>query len=251
MNKEEWKDLVRSICNHLIFSKLRGIWKQYHPFEFYEHHFFRDWEIFKISRTIRFIDDNFGEDDDLFAAFNKEFLDKTLNNLLLNIEDNNRVVMKTGLSEIIDEFYDEIVDGMEITDMPDADFEALSISGSQDPKGELLILMTRIKKRKEEIKYNLNKESITYSLKESENIVIKKKGVLNTCNSNNPPTKRKIFKGLGNICRGVILTGVDVGLLAGLWPLPISSDTTTIGATVSIITGVGDISIGTGELRGE
>jgi hypothetical protein len=251
MTKEEWNELVKGICNQKIKPKLRKIHRKYHPFEWFENFPFRDRGIYKASRTIKFIDENFDDEDDLTNVFNKEYLDNTLDNLRRGVVHNNRLVVKTGISDVVEEFWDEIVDGMEISDIPEADFEALREAGSYDPKSEIHVSMVRIKKRKKSIRCNSKESSLRYSLEKSESIIERKKEVLKECNSNNPPTKRKILKGLGGICRGAILTGVDIGLLAGFWPVPLSPDTTTVGAVASITTGIGDIMIAVGELRGE
>ena len=243
MTKEEWNKLVRDICNQKIKPKLRKIHRKYHPFEWVESFHFHDRGIYKATRTIKFIDDNFDDEDDLTRVFNKEFLDNTLDSIRWGAEHNNRLVLKTGISDVVEEFWEEIVDGMDISDIPEADFEALKEAGSTDPKGEIHVSMVRIKKRKKSIRYNSKESSVRYSLKKSETVIERKKEVLKECNSNNPPTKRKIFKGLGGICRGAILTGVDIGLIAGLWPVPLSPDTKTVGAVASITTGIGDIMI--------
>ena len=251
MTKEEWNELVKGICNQKVKPKLRKIHRKYHPFEQFENFPFRDRGIYKASRTIKFIDENFDDEDDLTNVFNKEYLDNTLDNLRRGVVHNNRLVVKTGISDVVEEFWDEIVDGMEISDIPEADFQALREAGSYDPKSEIHVSMVRIKKRKKSIRCNSKESSLRYSLEKSESTIERKKEVLKECNSNNPPTKRKIFKGLGGICRGAILTGVDIGLLAGFWPVPLSPDTTTVGAVASITTGIGDIMIAVGELRGE
>jgi len=251
MTKDEWKELVKSICNQKIRPKLRKIHHKYHPFEWFENFPFGDRRIYKASRTIKFINETFDDEDDLTRAFNKEYLDNTLDNLRWSVEHSNRLVLKTGVSDVVDEFWDEIVDGMDISDIPEADFDALREGGSLDPKSEIQVSMIRTKKWKKTICYNSKESSIRYSLKKSETIIERRKEVLKDCNSNNPPTKRKIFKGLGGICRGTILTGVDIGLLAGFWPVPLSPDTTTVGAVASITTGIGDIMIAVGELQGE
>lgn len=251
MTKEEWNDLVKDICNQEIRPKLRRLFHKYQPFEWCDRFPFGDRGIFKATRTIKFINENFDDEDELTTVFNKEYLDITLDNLKWGVEHNNRLVLKTGISDVVEEFWDEIVDGMDISDIPEADFEALREAGSYDPKSEVHISMVRMKKRKILMGYNSKESSLRYSLERSESILQRRKEILKESNSNNPPTKRKIFKGLGGICRGVILTGVDVGILAGLWPVPLSPDTRTVGAVASITTGIGDIMIAVGELRRE
>jgi hypothetical protein len=178
MTKDEWKDLVKGICNQKILPKLRQIHRKYHPFEFHERFQFGDRGIYKSSRTIRFIEDNFEDDDDLSRVFNKEYLGNTLDNLRWGVESSNRLVLKTGISDVIEEFFEEIVDGMEISDIPDVDFDALREAGSQDPKSEILISMIRTKKLKKTIRYNSNESTMRYSLQESEKVVVRRKEVL-------------------------------------------------------------------------
>ncbi len=251
MTKEEWNELVKGICNHEIRPRLGRIFGKYHPLEWFERFPFAYRWFFLATRTIGFINENFDDEHDLTKVFNKEYLDNILDNLKWGVEQNNHLVLQSGISDVVEEFWDEIVDGMDISDIPEADFDALREAGSHDPKSEVHVSVIRVKKLKISTGYNSKESSLRYSLEKSESIVQRKKEILKESNSNNPPTKRKIFKGLGGICRGTILTAVDVGLLAGFWPVPLSPDTTTVGAVTSMITGIGDIMIAVGELRGE
>ncbi len=164
MTKEEWQELVKGIYYQRIRPKLRKIHRKFHPFEWFENFPFGDRGIYKASRTIKFINENFDDEDDLTGVFNKEYLDNTLDNLRWGVEHNNGLVLKTGISDVIEEFWDEIVDGMEISDIPEADFEALREAGSHDPKSEIHISMVRIKKRKKSPHFNSKESSMQYSL---------------------------------------------------------------------------------------
>jgi hypothetical protein len=249
MTKDEWKELVDGICNQQILPKLRKIRRKFLHFDCCDRFPFRENGLYQASRTIRFIDENFDDDDDLTKVFKEGFLYETLDRISNGLEDSNRLVLNTGIVEVIEEFYDEIVDGMEVSDIPEIDFRALREAGSKDPKSELLVTMVRMKKRrKAKFSHNNKEMDIRYYLKESSEIIVRRKMERD---SKELPTKRKIFKGLGGICRGAILTGVDIGLLAGVWPVPLSPDTTTVGGVTSIVTGIGDIMIAVGELRGE
>ncbi len=48
-----------------------------------------------------------------------------------------------------------------------------------------------------------------------------------------------------------MLTIVDTTLIAGMWTIPLPLETKTVGAIVSITSGIGSILTGYGELRGE
>ena len=65
MTKEEWNELVRGICNQKIKPKLRKIHREYHPLEWFERFPFGDRGIYTASRTIKFINENFDDEDDL------------------------------------------------------------------------------------------------------------------------------------------------------------------------------------------
>jgi hypothetical protein len=163
---------------------------------------------------------------------------------------NRRFVVETGIAEVIEEFFEEIVDGMDPSDIPEQDIEALRISGSTNPINELHLSMIRLKKKREVIMRRNKEGSISVTVKQCEERVQRRKEQVKESNSNRPPKKR-IFKGLGSICKGSMLTVVDVSLVAGMWPLGLSVETTTVGAVVSITTGLGDILNGVGEMRGE
>jgi hypothetical protein len=250
MSKEEWNEMVKGICNNEILPKLRENRMMFHHHKYFDDSFM-DSEIYTASRTLRFIDDTFRDDYDLTRAYTKEYLDYTLGMLQRGMRNCNYLVLKTGISHVIEEFYEEIVDGMEISDIPEVDFDALREAGSRDPKSEILLSMVRIKHRKLKFDFNSHHFSIHYSLEKSEHLIEERREILRDSDSDNPPTKKKIFKGLGGICRGSILTCLDIGLMAGLCPVPLSSDALTVGAVTSLTTGLGDIMIAIGELRGE
>ena len=250
MEKEEWRELIKGIYHQHISQKLQRIRRGFHPLEMFEEFPYFIRSLPKASRTIRYVDNNFDEDDDLSKAFKKEYLENTISDLHRGLELNQRYVLKSGIVDVIEEYFDEIAEGMEISDIPEQDFHALLEAGSQNPKSEVQLTMVRIKKRKGRIRFSSKESSIRYSLNESEQVIVRRKEELKKCSSNNPPRK-KIFKGLGGICRGAILTGVNITLMAGWWPVPLSLDTITVGSVVSLTTGIGDIMIAIGELRGE
>jgi len=248
MEKEEWLNFLKGIYHQYIGPKFHKISrKRLHPFEL---EYYID-PLFSASRSIRFIENNFAEDDNLYESFQPQFLEEILDDLERGLKSSNNDLIETELIDVIDEFFDEIVDGMDISDIPEVDFNALLEAGSQDPKSEIQLSIVRIKNRKEKLYYKHKNDSIKYCLKESERIVIKRKEKLKESNSNNPPKKR-IFKGLGYICRGAILNAVDIGIMAGGWPWQIQiSPDIKYGSIISIATGLGDILIGVGEIRGE
>lgn len=248
MKREEWINFLKGLYHQHIIPKLHRIHRDIYHFEDLE---YDTRPLLKASRSLRFIENNFSEDYNLLESFQPQFLEKILDDLKRGLRRSNTTLVESEIINVIDEFFDEIVDGMDISDIPEADFYALSEAGSQDPKSEIQLSIVRIKKRRDKLHYNIKYDHMEYCLKESELMVIKRKDELKESNSNKPPTKR-IFKGLGYFCRGALLTAVDIGIMAGGWPWQIQiSPDIKYGSIISIATGVGDIAIGVGEFRGE
>jgi len=249
MTKDEWRELIKHIYYQSIEPKLRRRRKHFHPFEWFERYPHELERLMRAMRVIRFIEDNFDEDDDLTEYWKPEFLKRTLDDLSGGLHLNKSWVVETGISDSIEEFFEEIVDGMDVDDIPEQDLIALRQSGSQDPKQECQLSILRLK-RKKEIVIKRKETSFSFTIKESVDRLERRKERLQKSNSNEPP-KKKLFKGLGTICKGAMLTVVDVSLVAGMWPTGLPTEATTVGAVVSLTTGIGDILIGVGEMRGE
>jgi hypothetical protein len=68
---------------------------------------------------------------------------------------------------------------------------------------------------------------------------------------NFPKKSRRWFKGLGQISQGTALSIADIGLAISVLKLPVSPEAQTWGAIVSVITGIGTVLNGIGDLRNE
>lgn len=250
MTKEEWREIIKEIYYQSIEPKLRRKIKKFHPFEICERYPYDIHRLIKALRTIRFIDETFDEEENLAESFTQEFLLKILNDVDSGLSLNNHLVLETGIVDAIEEFFEEIIDGMDVDDIPEQDFEALLKSGSRNPKAEIQFSMLKLRKKKDIIIKRGKNHSLYYRVKESKDIIKQRQAEIKESNSNISP-RRKIFKGIGTICKGALLTTVDATLVAGLWPFSLSIETTTVGAVVSMTTGIGDIFNGIGEIRGE
>lgn len=248
MNKKEWRKFIKQIYYDSLLSKLSETRKHFHPFEFHEsaHEYER---ILRAMRALRFIESNFQDKDELTKYFTSEYLKQILSSIENGLSLNERYIIDTGISEVIEKYFDEILEGIEIKDFPRADITALRESGSNSPKRELQFSITRIKKERR-ISYESKNKKFSYDVKYSKEKISERKERISDSDNKEKPKKR-IFKGLGNITRGSILTFVDVSLLMGAWTIPFSPETTSVGAVVSITTGIGDIMSGVGEFRGE
>lgn len=251
MKKSKWREMIEDIYRQEIAPKMSGTHKRFHPMEKCDH-LYRQRRLFRASRTIRFINE-FGEDDsNVGEVFQYDHLRSTLQDIRnANHEVNERLLLETGIVEVFEENFEEIISELEVSDLPTADIEALRQAGSTDPQRELRVRINTIKRRFSKVRqYNNDQRSLSSSITEANKQIDRRLERLKQPDGNNPP-KRRWFKGLGSLCRGTVLTAVDISLLGGWWSLPLSSDTTIVGAVGSIATGLGDIAIGVGEFRDE
>lgn len=66
-----------------------------------------------------------------------------------------------------------------------------------------------------------------------------------------PKKERRWWKGLGQVVQGASIAVADVGMAVGAFKFPVSPETQTYGAVVSVAAGVGTIMNGVGDLWGE
>jgi len=248
MTKDEWRQLVAHIFRQSIAPRLvRRRLRRFHPFEFFEEY---PWDLERLTRAmkaVRFIEDYFDDEDELSEAVTLQFLSNTLDSLADGLKWTDRFVAETKVADAIQSHFDVIVDGMDASDLPDEDFEILRFSGSHDPRSELSLLVDRIKREKEAVVRRHGEAGFSASIREVRERVVKRKEEL----TSNQAVKKRPFKGLGGIFQGVMLTIVNSTLVIGMWPVPLPVETKTVGAVVSITSGIGSILTGYGEWRGE
>ncbi len=256
MKKSKWREMMVDIYHQEISSKMLRMHRHFHHEKL--DYRYRLSGLFQASRTIRFIESLGGDDDaNVSNIFQHDHLRSTLEDIHnAHHQINERLLIESGIIEVIEEHFTEIVSELDVSDLPIADIEALRAAGSTNPHAELRLRIKTIRKRHiKEIRYNDN-TSLSSCVKQAGKAVeerlkrMKESDDTAVPNGNKLP-KRRWFKGLGSLCRGTILTAVDVSLLGGLWTLPLSPDTTIVGSVASIATGLGDIAIGIGEFRGE
>ena len=78
MDKEEWRSFVKGVYINYIAPKLLLLRRKFHPLEDFSYELRA---LFSASRSMRFIENNYMEDDDLSRFFQPEFFDKIFNDL--------------------------------------------------------------------------------------------------------------------------------------------------------------------------
>ena len=252
MTKDEWRKTVKHVYERSLLPGLARRAHRLDPFEYFER---CPWTIHRLARAmrgLRFIDDYFDDDDEITAAFTQSFLGETLDSLADGLTWNKRLIVDSGVADTVQKHFTELVDGMDAEDMPEEDSAVLRLSGSADPAHELSAIVDRVKTEKEAILRRYSEGGFPLSLRRAIDCVLERKKQLESGeeSGNKLPVKRW-FKGLGGICQGTMLTIVDGTLVAGMWTIALPVESKTIGAVVSITSGIGSILTGFGELRGE
>lgn len=176
----------------------------------------------------------------------------------LTLEKNNRYAEEIGFFSAIDSYFLEIVEGMKPEYFPNEDLQILRKLGSQEPESELRAIIYIIKKysQKHRDEFIYREISIAKRCNEIKNQIDEEnkkffwmKNVNNMKNEDRPG--KRWFKGLGQILQGAAISIANIGLAAGWLRFPVSPETQTYGAFVSVTTGVGLVLNGVGDLRGE
>lgn len=216
-------------------------------------------ELTRSLRAIRFLQDYAGSGDDLDGILTPETLKNVVERIKYGVQNNNRIVVDTGVADVLQDYLKEIVEGMTAEHFPQVDVDVLRESGSSDAKREIVAMVYLLKSRKEDWIRFKSDYRFSRKLVQAREEVEKVAATLSQDSPNvkeqridRPATvKRAVFKGIGSIGQGSLLTLTDVSLLAGMWGTSISAETTTVGAVISITSGIGMILTGVGELRGE
>ncbi|MEO0190064.1 MAG: hypothetical protein ABIL18_03690, partial [candidate division WOR-3 bacterium] len=168
MEEKEYKEFLEYLFYEYIEKKLRKIERYYHPKELYHWNYEME-RLFKASAVIKFIQDHCDEDSDIYEYFKISKLQNVIDSVKDGVRLNNRLVVKTQIIDIIEEYFDEIVDGMKTEYFPEEDFTVLKQIGSLDPRLEITATILLIKKRKGK-DFVFDKREISYS-KRLENCV--------------------------------------------------------------------------------
>ncbi len=167
---------------------------------------------------------------------------------------NNRLLVDTGVADTIEDYFTEIVDGMEAEHFPEIDVDLLREAGSTDARREIVALVYIVKARKQRIAAGPSGMHFAERLREVESILAQRRAEATGPTPAPPRIERpgQTWKGLGEICKGAILTLGDVGLAAGLFSVaPVVAPITAVGAVGSTATGIGTIFEGISTLKGE
>lgn len=254
MDRKEWKEFVEDLYRAEIEPKLRIDIRKHHPMEWSENQYRLD-RLVRASRVIRLVCEEAARNDDLSTVFQAERLASHIDDLRSAHEHfNKRILLDSGIVDVIERNLEYLAAGIKFKDIPVQDIRALREGGSANAEEEVRITIRQLKTRSEKGRRNSNEMTLEYSIKRTSEYLqsvgseLKEQQVQDVSERKQ---RKRWWKGLGSLCRGTALTGVDITLLAGAWTLNLSPDTTIVGGVASIVTGLGDIAIGVGEFRDE
>ena len=253
MANEEYKQFLKYIFNEYIRPRIQRIDRYFdHPKMW--HHWHYEWRGLKRAiDLINYIIEHCEDTHDIYRTFTLDRLRKAVDEIEDGVRWNNRLAEETGFLDVLDSYYEEIVDGLDAELFPEAEYELMREIGFKDPRSDLrgIIYILQARKKKH-LSYEV---SVSQNLKNTVETLSKAREQFKRTDKNHntekPKKSRKWFKGLGQIGQGAALSIGNIALALGALTFPVSTETQTWGALVSATTGVGMIMNGVGELRGE
>lgn len=253
MSRDDFRSFLQYIFDDYVRKRVDRL-RLKHPF----HH---DWE-YELDRlraalhVLDYIQHYCSDDESIYRTFNINALREAVEAVEQAVRRSTRGLREIGLLDAFDNYFDEILDGLDIDDFPEEEYELLRSIGFQNPKSDLqgIIYLLKVRHREWLLRRNL-KRCVSSELKSATELLesaVKDLKIEDQKTIVEQPKKsRRWFKGLGKIGRGAGVSIGDICLAAGILKFPVSPETQTWGAVVSTTAGVGMILDGIGELRGE
>jgi hypothetical protein len=258
MTDDEYREFLTFLFERYVRHRLPRVRRRFH------HHMMEEWyyhldQTQRASQVLRYIETNCDDDDEIYRTFTLERLTRAVSDTRDSVEFGDRMVEEAGFLDALEAHADDILGGLQVQHLPDADREVFREMGSPNPDLELRALVLRVKASRDRLRQSSRELSVRQQLKHAEERVAEakqefektRKAQQEGSEEERPTKSRRWFKGLGQIAQGAALSIADVALAAGALKFPVSPETQTWGAVASVATGVGTILNGVGDLRNE
>lgn len=162
-----------------------------------------------------------------------------------------------GFAEAIDDHLAEIIDGIEVEDLPSHETALLRDLGIADPETYLSGMVYVVRARKEDLKASAKETPVSRQLESVPEKLAKGTRELGEGDSGETDSgtrrrpQRRWFKGLSKIGLGAFFSIVDIASLYGLVTIPVPTGAEVGGAMASVAMGVTKMMDGIGDLRNE
>ena len=256
MNDREYRDFLKFVFERYVRPRRLRMARRF------RHHMEEEW-LFHLDRAentarlLRFIEQECDNPDEIYRTFTRERVARAIGDVSDSMRFADRVMRDGGYYDALDAFGPEIIAGLRPKHLPKYDDDILRDCGSPDPAAERRGLVNLARRRLEREAKWTNETTIAVRLNHSvdelaeENSAFQKAKGADGPDTEPPKKPRRWFKGLGQIAQGAALSIADVAVAAGALHVPVSPETQTWGAIVSVVTGIGTILNGIGDLRGE
>jgi hypothetical protein len=248
VDEQEYEKFMAYLYSEYFLSQsTRRFHKHFYGKDF--GHWGWEWErLVKASNLLHYINHHCSDQEEIYRTIREERITQLSSEVLEGARINRNMLEESGLLEVYDSFYADIVRGMKVEHMPSQEFEVMRQLGSNNPERDLSAMIHITKSRR---MYELNDLQITFRLKDLEEKLALQEKKLRDQENNQPKKSRRWFKGLGQIAQGSALSIANIALAMGALAIPVGSETAGWGAIVSSITGVGMVLNGVGEFKGE
>jgi len=258
MTRDEFHSFLEYVYNEYLRKRVHRIGRHFDHPEM-SHHWEYEWQ--GLKRALHVIDyaQLYCDDtDDIYRTFRLDRLRRAVDEIRNGVRWNNRLAREIGLLDALDQYYEQLVSGLDAEDFPAEEYELMSEIGFHNPKVDLqgIICLLKMRQREKE-SWQKEKMCVSGELERAAEILSSAKDDFKEQDSNSseksePPKKsRRWFKGLGKIGQGAAMSIADICLAAGFLKFPVSPETQTWGVLVSATAGTGLVLDGVGELRGE
>lgn len=213
----------------------------------------------RASRMLRFMEVHFDSPGDVSRAFTLEALQQTFHDVHGSSAFAERIARDGGFLDAYEADLDGILAGIRAEQLPEIDKEVLREIGTTDADIELDVLVRGAETVLRRVELNTSDRPVSQQLKQAyvrteraakeidEAIERSKAGKVKEI----PKKSRRWYKGFGQIGQGAALTIANAGIAFGAIHFPVSPETQTWGALLSVVTGIGTILSGVGDLRNE
>lgn len=195
--------------------------------------------------VVHYIERHCRTDDAIYRTFTTSKLLESVRVASNNLGHCQRELDETGLLDLLEDHWDELLDGLAVDDFPSAELKLLADLGSQDPEADLRAVLHMLKSRR---KYQRESQvSIRRDLKKGKeelDITIKETWWEASDDGDRPAGKRprknrQWFRRLGQVLEGGVYTLGDIAIAAGGTLAPVPPGSEPWRAIASVRVGVG------------
>lgn len=192
-------------------------------------------------------------------------IDQTLNNAYWGVTEARRQMDRAGFLHLLDDHLDVVMRSVRSSGLPEDEAAVLEALGFPELATDIEVLVDLLgdewrsgSPRAQVVTRELGRRSASGALDSAIAAIEQHREERREGRDADAPRdlpepkkERRWWKGLGQVVQGASIAVADVGMAVGAFKFPVSPETQTYGAVVSVAAGVGTIMNGVGDLWGE